>query len=69
MNYAKIIRKEIFDGIDDTLYVCLLQAGERAAVEMDIIGMIIKREISRYTDDAVRRAKESLTEGGESNDS
>ena len=67
MDYAKIIRKEIFDGIDDTLYVCLLQAGDRAAAEADIMGSILKRELTRYTDDAVRRVKASLR-GGEGHD-
>ena len=67
MNYAKIIRKEIFDGIDDTLYVCMLQAGDKAAFEADVMGMILKRELTRYTDDAVRRVKEAL-KGGEHRD-
>lgn len=67
MDYAKIIRKEIFDGIDDTLYVLMLQAGDRAAVDADIMGSIIKREIGRYTDDAVRRVKAGL-KGGDRHD-
>lgn len=67
MDYAKMIRKEIFDGIDDTLYVCLLQAGDRAAAEADIMGSILKRELARYTDDAVRRVKASL-KGGDRHD-
>lgn len=67
MDYAKIIRKEIFNGIDDTLYVCLLQAGDRAAAEADIMGSILKRELTRYTDAAVRRVKASL-KGGDRHD-
>jgi hypothetical protein len=60
MNYAKMIRDDVFKGIDDTLYVCLLQAGERAAVEADVLGMILKRELSRYTDEAVQRVKKAV---------
>ena len=68
MNYAKLIRDEVYKGIDDTLYVCMVQAGECAgecaAAEVDVMGMILKRELARYTDDAVCRAKASL-KGGE----
>jgi hypothetical protein len=67
MNYAKNICQKIFDGIDDTLYACMLQAGEKAAVEADVMGMILKRELTQYTDDAVRRVKEAL-KGGERRD-
>lgn len=67
MDYIKSIRDEVYQGIDDTLYVCLLQAGDRAAAEADIMGSILKRELTKYTDDAVRRVKASL-KGGEGHD-
>lgn len=67
MNYVKMIRDDVFKGIDDTLYMCLLQAGDRADVEADIMGMIIKQEIAQYTDDAVKRVKQAV-KGGEPND-
>lgn len=64
MNYIKIIRDDVFRGIDDTLYVCMIQAGDRAAAEADIMGLVLKRELTRYTDDAVRRIKQSMKGGG-----
>ena len=67
MNYAKLIRDDVFKGIDDTFYILMVQAGDRAAAEADIMGMIIKREIARYTDDAVKRVKQAA-KGGASND-
>lgn len=60
MNYAKMIREDVFRGIDDTLYVLMLSAGENAAAEADIMGLILKQEIVRYTDDAVNRVKKAL---------
>lgn len=65
MDYTKMIREDIFRGIDDTLYVVMLQAGDRAAVDADIMGSIIKREIGRYTDNAVRRVKAALKGGND----
>jgi hypothetical protein len=60
MNYAKIIREDVFRGIDDTLYVLMLSAGENAAAEADVMGLILKQEITRYTDDAIKRLKKAL---------
>lgn len=60
MNYAKMIREDVFRGIDDTLYVLMLQAGDQAAAEADVMGMILKQELTQYTDDAVRRVKKAV---------
>ena len=60
MNYEKIISPEIFKRIDRTFYDLIQQAGDEAAVQADIMGVILRRKIDEYIADAVKNIRESV---------
>lgn len=63
MNYNKIINEKIFSSIDRTFYDLVQQAGDEAAVQADIMGVILRRKINEYIADTVKNIQESV--GGE----
>lgn len=65
MNYNKIINEKIFSAIDRTFYDLVQQAGDEAAVQADIISLILRRKINEYIADTVKNIRESV--GGDSN--
>ncbi|MBQ3330293.1 MAG: hypothetical protein IJG87_03845 [Ruminococcus sp.] len=65
MNYEKIISPEIFKQIDRTFYDLVQQTGDKAAVQADIMGFILRRKIDEYINEAVKNIRQSI--GGDSN--
>lgn len=62
MNYEKIISQEVYKSIDRTFYDLIQQASDEAAVEADIMGIILRRKIDEYIADAVKNIRESVGE-------
>lgn len=60
MNYEKIINQEVYKSIDRTFYDLIQQAGDEAAVQADIMGVILHRKISDYITDAVKNIRDSF---------
>lgn len=60
MNYEKIINQEVYKSIDRTFYDLVQQAGDEAAVQADIMGVILRRKIDEYIADTAKNIRESL---------